>query len=152
PRPQILRLSGIIFYLLVDVTDQPLAYARGTVPPGLFFLFALDVTLTVLNDDQLRIDLIAQVDLDLNFAAFALFSGVGRRVTQAVFIPHQRLDCLQRSGNFAGEGDRDVFAASRIAEGLQRVLSLQRGPPVEWNAGDLACSSRIQILIVLLHE
>src|SRR5215475_8569964 len=54
----------------------------------LFFVLGLDVALTMLNNDQLRIDLIAQVDLDLDHAAFPLTPGVGRRVAQAVFVPH----------------------------------------------------------------
>src|SRR5262245_14461782 len=145
----------IFFVLRFDVIDQPLAYARVTASPNLFFVLSVlsfDVALTVLNNDQLRIDLIAQIDLDRNLATFALPPGVGRRVAQAVLVPHQRLDCLQRAGDFAGEGDRDVFAAGRIGEGLQRVLSLQHGHPVEWDAADTGSAPGIVILIVLLHE
>src|SRR5262245_61610921 len=123
--------------------------------PRLFFVLSVlrfDVALTVLNNDQLRIDLIAQIDLDLDLATFALPPGVGRRVAQAVLVPHQRLDCLQRAGDFAGEGDRDVFAAGRIGEGLQRVLSLQHGHPVERDAADVDSAPRIESLIVLLHK
>src|SRR5262245_1575651 len=118
----------------------------------LLFVLRFGIALTVLNNDQLRIDLIAQVDLDLDLATLSLPPGVGRRVTQAVFVAHHRLDCLQRGGDFAGEGNRDVFAASGIGEGLQRVLSLQHGHPVERDAADVGSLPGIEKLVKLLHE
>src|SRR5262245_14864943 len=145
------RALKSLFFLSFRFDVARISTASGQ-PPRLFFVLRFDVALTVLNNEQLRIDLIAPFDLDLDLATLALPPGVGRRVTQAVFVAHQRLDRLQRAGDFARESDRDVFAAGRIGEGLQRVFSLQKGHPVERDAADVSSAPRIVILVVLLHE
>ena len=77
-----------VSYVLCDVF-------KSHLNQELLLLFRFDVSLPMLNGDELRINLIAEVGLDDDLAALALFARIGRRITEAVLIAHFGCDVLQ---------------------------------------------------------